>query len=44
MKDGALMDQKANEVKRILGLNEYDEVTVKYRNDKHLYFKNKTRL
>ncbi|OFY82742.1 MAG: hypothetical protein A3F72_19930 [Bacteroidetes bacterium RIFCSPLOWO2_12_FULL_35_15] len=43
-KDGAIMDQKAKEVKRILGLNEYSEVTIKYRNDKHLYFKNKTRL
>lgn len=43
-KDGAIMDQKAKEVKRILGLNEYSEVTIKFRNDKHLYFKNKTRL
>ena len=43
-KDGAIMDQKAKEIKRILGLNEYSEVTIKFRNDKHLYFKNKTRL
>lgn len=43
-KDGAIMDQKAKDVKRILGLNEYSEVTIKFRNDKHLYFKNKTRL
>lgn len=43
-KDGDIMDQKAKEIRRILGLNEYSEVTIKYRNDKHLYFKNKTRL
>lgn len=43
-KDGSIVDQKAKEVKRILGLNEYSEVTIKFRNDKHLYFKNKTRL
>ena len=43
-KDGDLLEQKAREVRRILGLNEYEEVTIKYRNDKHLYFKNKTRI
>ena len=43
-KDGDILDKKAKEVKQILGLNEYSEVTIKYRNDKHLYFKNKTRL
>ena len=43
-KSGAIMDQKAKDVRRILGLNEYSEVTIKYRNDKHLYFKNKTRI
>ncbi len=43
-KDGAIMDEKAKEVRKILGLNEYSEVTIKYRNDKHLHFVNKTRL
>lgn len=43
-KDGNILDQKAKEVKRILGLNEYSEVTIKFRNDKNLYFKNKTRI
>ena len=43
-KDGNILDQKAKEIKRILGLNEYSEVTIKYRNDKNLYFKNKTRI
>jgi hypothetical protein len=43
-KDGDIIDQKAKEVKRLLGLNEYSEVTIKYRNDKNLYFKNKTRI
>ena len=44
VKDGAIMDQKAKEVKRILGLNGYSEITIYFRNDKHLFFKNKTRL
>jgi DNA-binding transcriptional MerR regulator len=43
-KDGNILDQKAREVKRLLGLNEYSEVTIKFRNDKNLYFKNKTRI
>ena len=43
-KDGNILDQKAKEVKRILGLNEYSEVTFIYRNDKNLYVKNKTRI
>jgi DNA-binding transcriptional MerR regulator len=43
-KDGDILDQKAKEVKRMLGLNEYSEVTIKFRNDKHMYFKNKTRI
>lgn len=44
VKDGAIMDQKAKEVRRILGLNDYSEVTLTFRNDKHIHFKNKTRL
>ena len=43
-RDGDILDQKAKDVKRLLGLNEYSEVTIKYRNDKHIYFKNTTRL
>ncbi len=43
-KDGNILNQKAKEVKRILGLNEYSEVTIKFRNDKNLYFTNKTRI
>lgn len=43
-KDGNILGEKAKEVKRILGLNEYTEVTIKFRNDKNLYFKNKTRM
>ena len=43
-RDGDILDQKAKDVKRLLGLNEYTEVTIKYRNDKHIYFKNTTRL
>jgi DNA-binding transcriptional MerR regulator len=39
-----IINQKAKEIKRLLGLNEYSEVTLKYRNDKHLYFKTKTRI
>lgn len=43
-KDGDILDQKAKEIRRILGLNDYSEVNIKYRNDKNLYFTNKTRL
>jgi hypothetical protein len=39
-----LKDDKAKQVRRILGLKEYEEITVKYRNDKHLYLKNTRRL
>jgi DNA-binding transcriptional MerR regulator len=42
--EGDILNEKAKEVRRILGLNEYSEVTIKYRNDKHLYFKNKKRI
>ena len=43
-KDGNILDEKAKEIKRILGLNEYSEVLIKFRNNKNLYFKNKTRI
>jgi DNA-binding transcriptional MerR regulator len=39
-----LMDDKAKQVRRILGLKEYEEISIKYRNDKHLYLKNTRRL
>jgi hypothetical protein len=39
-----LKDDHAKQVRRILGLKEYEEITVKYRNDKHLYLKNTRRL
>lgn len=42
--DGNIIEQKAKEIKRLLGLNQYSEITIKFRNEKHLYFKNKTRL
>jgi hypothetical protein len=39
-----LRDTKAKDVRRILGLKEYDEITVKYRNDKHVFIKNTRRI
>jgi DNA-binding transcriptional MerR regulator len=39
-----LKDDKAKQVRRILGLKEYEEITIKYRNEKHLYIKNTQRL
>jgi hypothetical protein len=39
-----LKDDKAKQVRRILGLKEYEEITIKYRNDKHVYLKNTRRL
>jgi len=42
--DGDILASKAKEVQRILGMNEYDEITLKFRNDKHIYYKNKKRI
>ena len=39
-----LIDNNAKQVRRILGLKEYEEITIKYRNDKHVYLKNTRRL
>jgi hypothetical protein len=39
-----MMDEKAKEVRRILGLKEYEEIMIKYRNDKHVYVKNTRRI
>jgi hypothetical protein len=44
IKDGNVTDVQATNIRKILGLNSYEEVTLKYRNDKNLYFKNKKRL
>jgi len=44
MSDGDIMDSKVKEVQRILGIKEYSEITLKFRNDKHIYVKNKTRI
>ena len=44
VKDGDITDEKAAAIRKILGLNEYEEISIKYRNDKNLYFKNKKRL
>lgn len=41
---GNITDLKAKEIRKILGLNQYQEITIKYRNDKTLYFKNKKRI
>ena len=35
---------KAIQIKKILGLNQYDEAIIKYRNEKEVYIKNKKRL
>lgn len=39
-----VLAHKAKEICRILGMKDYSEVTVKLRNDKHLYVKNKIKL
>lgn len=44
VRDGDITDEKAAAIRKILGLNEYEEISIKYRNDKNLYFKNKKRL
>jgi hypothetical protein len=43
-KDGDIIGDKVNEIKRILCLNEYSDITLKTRNNKHIYFENKIRL
>ncbi len=44
VQDGDIMEQKAKEIRKILGLDARSEITLKYRNDKHVYFKNKKRI
>jgi DNA-binding transcriptional MerR regulator len=41
---GNITEEKAKEIRRLLGLSQYDEITLKYRNDKSIYFKNKRRI
>ena len=43
-KEFNLKDEKAKELRVLLGLNKYDEVQVKFRNEKDLFIKNKKRL
>jgi hypothetical protein len=42
--DGSITDEQATQVRKILGLNQYEEITLKYRNNKNLYFRNKKRI
>lgn len=45
LKEADLIDeQKIKQIKRMLGLNEFSEIVLKLRNDKHVYIKNKVRL
>lgn len=37
-------DEKAKEIRMLLGLNQYDEIQLKFRNEKHLFVKNRKRL
>lgn len=39
-----LLDKKAIEVRRMLALNQYSEINIIYRNDKHLFVRSKTRI
>ena len=41
IKDKNILHDKAKEIRRILGMNEYKEVIIKSRNDKDLYIRNK---
>jgi hypothetical protein len=42
--DENLMGDQAKRLKTILGLDQYSEVTIKYRNDKNLFFRNTRKL
>lgn len=39
-----IREDKAKEIRLLLGLNKYSEIELKYRNDKHLFVKNRKRL
>ncbi|MEN9303978.1 MAG: hypothetical protein RL264_2407 [Bacteroidota bacterium] len=39
-----IMNDKAKEIRRILGMKDYSEVTLKLRNEKHLFVRNKMKL
>jgi hypothetical protein len=43
-KDFDLLEGKAIEVRRMLALNQYSEINIIYRNDKHLFVRSKTRI
>lgn len=44
IQDGDILEQKAKEIRKLLELDPFSEITLKYRNDKHIYFKNKKRI
>jgi len=42
--DDSILHEKAKQIRKILGLDEYSEVHVKFRNDKHLFVKRTKKL
>jgi len=44
IEEGNITEEQARYVRKTLGLNKYDEIEIKYRNDKNLYFKKTTQL
>lgn len=42
-KKSELKDEDVYKIKRLLRMNEFDDVRVVLRNDKHIYLENKTR-
>ncbi len=38
------LNERATEIQKLLGMNEYDEVTVKFRNKKDLFIRNKRKI
>jgi hypothetical protein len=41
IKDGEITDEKATYIRKLLGLNKYEEISLTYRNDKKLYIKSR---
>ncbi len=41
IKDGEINDEKATFIRKLLGLNKYEEISLTYRNDKKLYIKSR---
>lgn len=40
---GEIIGEKVKEIRRILGVKDYDNITLKFRNEKHIYYENESK-